>query len=200
MGGTSENRKKHSRKGDFWVSKPQIVGLATSILSNHGRYLKFLRYIPNTLNLEHLFFCSKCWLVAEVQGFKVIPLLQVKSKVPIVCPGRIYTFCLWQRVEIFVIYSYDPKIKTLFFSFFNILIRCWDTRVRSYSTSARKIFGVAEKLRIPADKWSYRSTQKPNMFKAKRLIEKVGTSYLKQVPWSPHQTIPDHSLYLSILL
>ena len=36
------------------------------------------------------------------------------------------------------------------------------------------------------------------MFKAKRLIEKGGTDYLNQVPWSPQQTIPDHRLYLSI--
>ena len=26
----------------------------------------------------------------------------------------------------------------------------------------------------------------------------MGTSYLKQVPWSPQQTIPDHHLYLSV--
>ena len=40
--------------------------------------------------------------------------------------------------------------------------------------------------------------KKSNMFKAKTLIEKVGTRYLKQVPWSPKQTIPDHRLYLSV--
>ena len=34
--------KETPEKGDFWVSKPQIVGLATSILSTHGRYFKFL--------------------------------------------------------------------------------------------------------------------------------------------------------------
>ena len=44
----------------------------------------------------------------------------------------------------------------------------------------------------------YRSTEKANMFKAKRLIEKGGTRYLKQVLWSPQQTISDHRLYLSI--
>ena len=33
--------------------------------------------------------------------------------------------------------------------------------------------------------------------KAKTLIERVGTRYLKQVPWSPQQTISDHRLYLS---
>ena len=38
------------------------------------------------------------------------------------------------------------------------------------------------------------------MFKAKRLIEKGGSSYLNQVPWSPKQTIPGHRLYLSIQL
>ena len=39
--------------------------------------------------------------------------------------------------------------------------------------------------------------KKGNMFKAKTLIEKVDTRYLKQVPLSPQQTIPDHRLYLS---
>ena len=34
--------------------------------------------------------------------------------------------------------------------------------------------------------------KKGNMSKAKTLIEKVGTRYLEQVPWSPQQTIPDH--------
>ena len=29
------------------------------------------------------------------------------------------------------------------------------------------------------------------MFKAKTLIEKMSTKYLKPVPWSPQQTIPD---------
>ena len=42
--------------------------------------------------------------------------------------------------------------------------------------------------------------KKANMFKAKTLIEKVDTRYLKEVPWSPQQTIPDHRLYLSIQL
>ena len=51
----------------------------------------------------------------------------------------------------------------------------------------------------PAEKCSYRSTKKANMFKAKKkLIEKGSTSYLNQVLWSPQQTIPDHRLYLSI--
>ena len=47
---------------------------------------------------------------------------------------------------------------------------------------------------IPAEK-CYQSTKKANMFKAKRLIKKVGTRYLKLVPWLPQQTIPDHCLY-----
>ena len=42
--------------------------------------------------------------------------------------------------------------------------------------------------------------KKPNMFKAKSLIERMGIRYLKQVPRSPQQTIPDHHLYLSIEL
>ena len=51
-----------------------------------------------------------------------------------------------------------------------------------------------------AKKCSYRSIKKANMFKGKSLIEKVRTSYLKQVPLSPQQTIPDHRLYLPIQL
>ena len=42
--------------------------------------------------------------------------------------------------------------------------------------------------------------KRANMLGAKSLIEKVGTSYLKKVPWSPQQVIPDHCLYLSIQL
>ena len=73
--------------------------------------------------------------------------------------------------------------------------------VQIYPTSARKIFGIVKKRRVSAEKWSYRSTKKANMFKAKRLIEKGGsTDYLNQVPLSPQQTIPDHRLYLSIQL
>ena len=86
------------------------------------------------------------------------------------------------------------------FLFFQILSRCWDTRVQSYPTSARNIFGVAKKRKVSAEECSYRSTEKANMFKTKWLIEKVGTSYLKQVPWSPQQTIPDHGLHHFIQL
>ena len=57
-------------------------------------------------------------------------------------------------------------LKTLnekrFFPFFKILIHCWDTRVQSYPTSGRKIFGVAKKRRVPAEKCSYRSIEKAN--------------------------------------
>ena len=48
--------------------------------------------------------------------------------------------------------------------------------------SACKIVGVAMKRRVPAEKCSYPSTEKANMFKEKGLIEKAGTSYLKHVP------------------
>ena len=41
--------KKHPNKGDFWVSKPQIFRLATSILSIHGKCLNGFLYIPKTL-------------------------------------------------------------------------------------------------------------------------------------------------------
>ena len=56
------------------------------------------------------------------------------------------------------------------FLFFKILIRYWDTRVQIYLTSACKIFGIARKRRVPAEKCSYRSI--------KRLI------CLKQKHWS----------------
>ena len=79
-----------------------------------------------------------------------------------------------------------------------MLIRCRDTRVQSYPTFARKIFGVAKKRRVPAEKCSYRSMKKANMFKTKTLIEKVGTRYLKQVSWSPHQALSVHRLNLSV--
>ena len=92
-------------------------------------------------------------------------------------PDHFYTFCSWRMFEFFVIHSYDPKLKSLF-SFFKMLIRCWDTRVQNYPTYASKIFGAARKRRIPAEKCSYRNTGKANMFKAKTLIEKVGSSYL----------------------
>ena len=49
-----------------------------------------------------------------------------------------------------------------------------------------------------AEKFSCRSIKKGNMSKEKTLIEKVGTRYLKQMPWSSQQTIPDHRLYLSV--
>ena len=34
--------------------------------------------------LKRLFYFSKFWFVAEIQGFKITPLRQVKSRVPIV--------------------------------------------------------------------------------------------------------------------
>ena len=87
----------------------------------------FLR--PKTKNT--FFYFSKCRFVAEIQGFKFTPILHVKSEVPIVRPSRIYTFCLWQMVDIFVIYSSDPKLKTLFFIFQNFysLLRYKDPKV-----------------------------------------------------------------------
>ena len=78
------------------------------------------------------FYFSKSWFVAELQGFKVTPLLHVKLKVPIVRPGHFHTFCWRQMIEIFVVYPKRPKTKNTFFLFFKILIRCWDTRVQSY--------------------------------------------------------------------
>ena len=131
-----------------------------------------------------------CW--DRLQGFKVTPLLQVKSKVSNHRPGLLYTFCLRQMIEIFVL-----ELKALFL-FFKILIRYWDSGVQSYLTSACKIFGVPR--RVLAEKCSYRSTKKANVFKAKKLIERGGSIYVNQVPWSPQQTIPDHRLYLSIQL
>ena len=191
---------------------------------------------------------------------KFTPLLQVKSKVPIVWPGHIYTFCLWQVVKIFMVNSYDPKLKALFFifqnrerflrkpqkknnrkrwvlvikttncrpcdfytffswqmfeifmvhsqdpklkkffSFFKILIRFWDTRVQSYPTSARKIFGVAKKRRVPAEKYSNGSIKRLICLKQKHWSKRwvLGTS--NRCPDHLSKTIPDHRLYLSIQL
>ena len=81
---------------------------------------------------------------------------------------------LWNFCDTFL----RPWAKRIFL-FFQIFSRCWDTVVQSYTTSARKIFGEVKKRRVQAEKYSYRSTEKTNMFKAKRLIEKVGTRYLK---------------------
>ena len=143
---TAKNTRK---KGDILGIKTTIVGLATSLLSTHGRCLKFLWYIPKTLNETHFFYFSKSWFVAEVQGFKVTPLLHVKSKLPIVWPGRFHTFCLRQMIEISVVYSKDPKLKTLFL-FFKMLIRCRYTRVQSYPTSAHsqryQLLGLATSI------------------------------------------------------
>ena len=48
-----------------------------------------------------------------------------------------------------------------------MLIRCRDTSVQSFPTSARTIFGVVMKRRVPAEKCSYRSIIKSYLFKAK---------------------------------
>ena len=42
-------------------------------------------------------YFSKSWFVAEIQGFKVTPLLHVKSKVPIIRPGHNYTLGRWLK-------------------------------------------------------------------------------------------------------
>ena len=102
-------------------------------------------------------------------------------------------------VEIFVVHSQDCRLKVFLFISQN-LYSLLSTGVQIYLTSACKIFGVARKRRVPAEKCSYRSIKKANTFKAKRRVEKRGTSYLNQVPWSPQQTIPDLRLYLSIQL
>ena len=69
----------------------------------------------------------------------------------------------------------DPKY---FFLFFKILIRCWDTRVQIYPTSARKIFGVVKKWKVPAEKCSNRSIKKVICLKEKHWSKRwvVGTS------------------------
>ena len=134
-----------------------------------------------------------------MQGFKVTPNSASKIK-SINCSAWPFLYFLftadgWNFCDTFL----SPWPKNTFL-FFKILIRYWDTGDQSYLTSACKIFGVARKRRVAAAKWSYRSTKKANVFKAKRLIEKGGSSYLNQVPWSPQQKIPDHRLYLSIQL
>ena len=52
-------------------------------------------------------------------------------------PVHFYTFYSWQMFDIFMLYSWESKLKTLLFLFFKMLISCRDTRVHSYSTSAR---------------------------------------------------------------
>ena len=47
------------------------------------------------------------------------------------------------------------------------MIRCWDTGIESSLTTACKIFDIVRKSRVPAEKCSYRSTQKANIFNAK---------------------------------
>ena len=92
---------------------------------------------------------------------------------------------------------YVPK--TLYykhFFIFKFLIRYWVQGLKV--TSACKIFSTARKRKVPLEKCPCRRTKKANMFKAKRLIEMRGTSYLNQVPWSPQQRIPDHRLCISI--
>ena len=49
-----------------------------------------------------------------------------------------YTFYSWKMFERIFIHSLDHKLKILFL-FFKMLIRCRDTRVPIYPTSARKI-------------------------------------------------------------
>ena len=67
MGGSWENHKKNTKKCDFWVSRPPIVGLATSILSVHGICWEFLWYILKNLtkstflNFQKLFSEFVCF-------------------------------------------------------------------------------------------------------------------------------------------
>ena len=65
-----------------------------------------------------------------------------------------------------------------------MLIRCWDTRVQSYPTSARKIFGVAKKRRVSAEKCSYRSI--------KRLICLMQKHWSKRWVLGTSNRCPDH--------
>ena len=58
--------KKTPEKCDFWLSKLPIIGLATSILSVHGRSLKFLMIHSQDPKLKALFYSSKSWFVAEI--------------------------------------------------------------------------------------------------------------------------------------
>ena len=100
------------------------------------------------------FFCfSKCWFVAEIQGFKVTLLVQVKSKVPIVWRGHISTFCLMQMVEIFVEYSKDSKLKALFY-----LSKSWFVaeiqRFKVTPFSARKIVPIVRTGHFHTFCWS----------------------------------------------
>ena len=63
----------------------------------------FLR--PKTKNTFFLFF--KMLVHCRDKRVKIYPSCEskIKSSLPIIWPGHIYTFCLWQTVEIFVVYS-----------------------------------------------------------------------------------------------
>ena len=77
---------------------------------------------------------------------------------------------------IFVIRSQDPKLKKKkLFSFFKMLIRCWDTRVQIYPTSARKNLWCSKEKEGISGKMLLSEHKKIYMFKAKTLIEKLGT-------------------------
>ena len=57
-------QQKHRKKGDFWVSRPPIVGPATYILFVRERCLKFLWYILKNLNKSTFLIFKmmiRCW-------------------------------------------------------------------------------------------------------------------------------------------
>ena len=80
-------------------------------------------------------------------------------------------------MKVFDTFLRPPKLRTLFFIFQNFLFFTEIQGFKNYPTSARKIFGIVKKRRVPAEKCSYRSIKKVNMFKANILIEMVGTRY-----------------------
>ena len=120
MGSTWDNRKKSTLKeGDFGYQNHKLSAsplLYFLIMADVWNFCDtFLRPYPK----NNFYYFSKCWFIAEIKGLKITPLVQVKSKVPILWPGHVYTFCLWQMVEIFVVHFKDSKLKAHFLFYFS---------------------------------------------------------------------------------
>ena len=109
----------------------------------------------------------RCW-DTRVQNY---PTTANKMK-SINCSARpflyfLFTADIWNFCDTFL----SPWTKYTFL-FFKIFIRYSHTGVQIHLTSACKIFSVARKRRVSTEKCSYWSTEKANVFKAKRLTEK----------------------------
>ena len=104
----------------------------------------------------------RCW-DTRVQSYP-ISASKIKSINCSAWPFLYFLFTAddWNFCDTFL----SPWTKSTFL-FVKILIRYWGTGVQSYLISACKIFGVARKRRVPAEKCSYRSTKKLMCLKQK---------------------------------